>query len=203
LRISRRYESIDSERTGTEWSRWVISLCPRLSAKGQGSRVPAYASPPGLGRDTLFQRGDAEGFPGEVPTGADKVLPQLLTTDTIDIEGNELRIIRIGQADTAESTVLHIPSLTAVVTGDLAYNEVHKMTAETGDAERAQWITNLDQVAALDPTLVVAGHKKVDNTDDPKIIGESQQYLRDFSASEVEEITADGIVVRMVERYPG
>ena len=114
-------------------------------------------------------------FPGEVPTGADKVLPQLLTTDTIDLEGNELRVIRISQADTAESTVLYAPSLAAVVTGDLAYNEVHMMTAETGEAERAQWIVNLGEVAALEPTFVVAGHKKVENNNDPKIIGESQQ----------------------------
>src|SRR5216684_6396745 len=95
-------------------------------------------------------------FPGEVPTGAEKVLPQLLTTDTIDLEGNELRVIRIGQADTAESTVLHVPSLAAVVTGDLAYNGVHMMTAETGESERAQWIANLGDVAALEPTFVVA-----------------------------------------------
>jgi glyoxylase-like metal-dependent hydrolase (beta-lactamase superfamily II) len=68
-------------------------------------------------------------FPGEVPTGAEKVLPQLLTTDTIDLESNELQVIKIGQADTAESTIVHIPSLCAVVTGDLAYNEVHMMTS--------------------------------------------------------------------------
>jgi len=49
----------------------------------------------------------------------------------------------------------------------------------------------------------VAGHKKIDNTDDPKIIGESQQYLRDFSASVVDETTVDGIVAGMVERYSG
>ena len=109
------------------------------------------------------------------------MLPQLLTADTLDLEGNELRVVRIGQADTAQSTVLHVPSLAAVVTGDLAYNEVHMMTAETGEPERAQWIANFDEVAALEPAFVVAGHKKVDNSNDPKIIIESQQYLRDFS----------------------
>jgi hypothetical protein len=95
---------------------------------------------------------------GEVPAAAEKVLPQLLTTDTIDLEGNELRVIRIGQADTAESTVLHVPSLAAVVTGDLA--------------------------------------------NDPKIIEESQHYLRDFSRIAAEETTTAGIVARMVERHP-
>jgi glyoxylase-like metal-dependent hydrolase (beta-lactamase superfamily II) len=141
-------------------------------------------------------------FLGEVPSAAEKVLPQLLTADTIDLEGNELRVIKIGRADTAESTVLYVPSLGAVVTGDLAYNEVHMMTAEAGEPERAQWIANLDEVAALQPTFVVAGHKKVKNNNDPKIIGESQQYLRDFSRIVAEETTAAGIVARMVERYP-
>jgi glyoxylase-like metal-dependent hydrolase (beta-lactamase superfamily II) len=141
-------------------------------------------------------------FPGEVPTGAEKVLPQLLSSDTIDLEGNELRVIRIGRADTAQSTVLHIPSLGAVVTGDLAYNEVHMMTAEAGEPERAEWIANLDKVALLEPSIVVAGHKKVENSNDPNIIEESQQYLRDFSRIAAAETTATGIVARMVERYP-
>lgn len=141
-------------------------------------------------------------FPGEIPEAGERVLPQLLTTDGLDLEGNELRVIRIGQADTAESTLLYVPSLAAVVTGDLAYNQVHMMTAETGAAERDQWIANLGKVAALEPAVVVAGHKKVDNGNNPKIIGESQQYLRDFTRIVAEETTADGIVARMVQLYP-
>ena len=76
------------------------------------------------------------------------------------------------------------------------------MTAETGEPEREQWIANLDEVAALEPTVVVAGHKKVENDNNPKIIGESQQYLRDFSLIAAEETTAASIVARMAERYP-
>ena len=141
-------------------------------------------------------------FPGEIPEAGERVLPQLLTADTLDLEGNELRIIRIGQADTAQSTILHVPSLAAVVTGDLAYNQVHMMTAETGEAERDQWIANLDKVAALEPTFVVAGHKKVQNGNDPKIIAESRQYLRDFTRIAAQETTAAGIVTRITELYP-
>ena len=141
-------------------------------------------------------------FPGEIPVAGEKVLPQLLTADTLDLEGNELRVLRIGQADTAHSTVLHVPSLAAVVTGDLAYNQVHIMTAETGEPERAQWIANLDAVANLEPAVVVAGHKQVDNDNHPEIIAESQQYLRDFTRIASEETTTAGIVARMTERYP-
>jgi hypothetical protein len=77
------------------------------------------------------------------------------------------------------------------------------MTAEAGQADLAGWIDNLDKVAALKPIVVVAGHKKIDNDNDPKRIGESQQYLRDFSRIVAEETTTAGVVGRMVERYRG
>ena len=75
------------------------------------------------------------------------------------------------------------------------------MTAETAEPERDQWIAYLEQ-AALEPAFVVAGHKKVDNGSDPKIIGEAQKYLRDFTQLAAEETTTAGIVARMIDRYP-
>jgi hypothetical protein len=113
-----------------------------------------------------------------------------------------LQVISIGQADTDHSTVLYCPSLHAAVTGYLAYNSVHMMTAETNEKARDQWIANLDQSAALAPTFVVAGHKKVETDNDPKIIGESQRYLRDFSRVASEATTTADIVQQMVELYP-
>ena len=77
---------------------------------------------------------------------------------------------------------------------------IRAMTAETGELERAQWIANLGAVAELEPAVVVAGHKQVDN--DQKIISESQQYLRDFTRIAAEETTTAGIVARMTDRYP-
>ena len=141
-------------------------------------------------------------FPGEVPSGERKLLPRLLEGDTLELEGNDLQVIHIGRADTADSTLLHVPSLAAVVTGDMAYNEVPMMTAEAGQAERDEWIANLDKVAALNPAVVVAGHKKVERDNGPRIIAESQQYLRDFSDIVAQESTPAAIVAGMVERYP-
>jgi hypothetical protein len=141
-------------------------------------------------------------FPGEVPTGADKVLPQLLTTDTIDLEGNEIRIIKIGQADTAQSTVLHIPSLAAVITGDLAYNEVHMMTAECGEAERQQWIANLDAVAALEPPSWSPGTRRSRTTTVRRSSENPSSTCATSPGSLPRKPTVADIVARMVDRYP-
>jgi hypothetical protein len=110
-------------------------------------------------------------------------------------------VIDIGQGDTEHSTILHVPSIAAVVGGDIVYNQVHMMTAETDDRSREDWISSLDQIAALDPRIVVSGHKRVGAPDDPKTIGESQQYLRGFSRVVGDEETVDGIVSKVLERH--
>jgi glyoxylase-like metal-dependent hydrolase (beta-lactamase superfamily II) len=118
-------------------------------------------------------------FPGELPETP--VLPEALAAGEFGLEGQVLRAVSVGQGDTEFSTVLHVPSVAAVVGGDVVYNGVHMMTAETDENSREAWIASLDKVAALNPQIVVAGHKRVGAPDLPESIGASQQYLRDFT----------------------
>lgn len=111
-------------------------------------------------------------------------------------------MISIGQGDTEHSTILHVPALRAVVGGDVVYNQVHMMTAETDEKEREDWIASLDRIAALQPRIVVSGHKRVGAADDPRTIGESQQYLRDFSRIVATENAAEDIVAAMLKLHP-
>lgn len=139
-------------------------------------------------------------FPGEVLEKP--VLPDSLDETVIELEGDGLNLIEIGQGDTEHSTILHAPSIAAVVGGDVVYNQVHMMTAETDDQAREDWIASLDQIAALEPEIVVSGHKRVGAPDDPRTLGESQQYLRDFSRAVAEQATVEGIVSAMLELHP-
>jgi glyoxylase-like metal-dependent hydrolase (beta-lactamase superfamily II) len=135
-------------------------------------------------------------FAGELPTPP--VLPTVMDTDTIELEGNDLQVIHVGQGDTEHSTVLYVPSIAAVVAGDVVYNGVHIMTAETNAAGRDRWIASLDQVAALQPKTVVAGHKRVDAPDSPHTIAATQSYLRDFTRIAAEKDTAEAVVAEML-----
>lgn len=139
-------------------------------------------------------------FPGEVPETP--VLPDRLADTSIELEGHELRLIDIGQGDTEHSTIVHVPSIAAVVGGDVVYNQVHMMTAETDEASREDWIRNLDQIAALDPEIVVSGHPRVGAPHVPRTIRESQEYLRDFSRVLASEETVEEIVAAMLEMHP-
>src|SRR5271170_159241 len=135
-------------------------------------------------------------FPGELP--AQPHLPEALSGDEFELEGQVLRAVSVGQGDTAHSTVLHVPSVDLVVGGDVVYNGVHMMTAETDEKDRDAWIASLDAVAALNPKIVVAGHKSVGAPDAPESIGASQQYLRDFTRIVNEGGSAPDIVNAML-----
>jgi glyoxylase-like metal-dependent hydrolase (beta-lactamase superfamily II) len=138
-------------------------------------------------------------FPGELP--AAPVLPEVLSSAGFELEWQTLEAISVGQGDTEFSTVLHVPSAAAVIGGDVVYNRVHMMTAETDEKSREAWIASLDAVAALEPEVVVAGHKRVGATDLPENIAASQQYLRDFSRIVNDGGDAEEIVAAMLELH--
>ena len=138
-------------------------------------------------------------FAGQIPT--DPVLPELFDADSINLDGHPLRVIDIGQGDVENSTIVHAPSIDAVVAGDVCYNQVHMMTAYTDAAAREAWIANLDAIAAMKPSIVVSGHKRVNAPDYPDTIEQSKQYLRDFSRVASERDTVDGIVAEMLRLH--
>jgi glyoxylase-like metal-dependent hydrolase (beta-lactamase superfamily II) len=137
-------------------------------------------------------------FPGQIP--AHLAVPGALGADVIDLEGHQLRVIPVAQADTALSTIVHIPDLNAVIAGDVAYNGIHPWLAFTDRDKRMRWIASLEQVEALDPRIVVAGHKRPDAPDDDPaaILGGTKAYLRDFERSLAGRHSAEGLVDKMM-----
>jgi len=130
--------------------------------------------------------------------------PSPLDRDIIDLEGHELRVIEVGQGDIAPSAVLHIPSLDAVVAGDVAYNQIHQMLALGGPAEWDKWIASIGIIERLHPRIVVAGHKKPEARDDEteKILNGTRSYIQDFAEAARSFGTAEEIVGAMRSKYP-
>ena len=97
---------------------------------------------------------------------------------------------------------MHIPYIGLVVAGDAVYNGVHPYLAESNKRTRLEWIAALDKLEALNPRAVIAGHKVPENDDDPKNIGETRQYIRDFIRLDESTKTARELYDRMLELYP-
>jgi glyoxylase-like metal-dependent hydrolase (beta-lactamase superfamily II) len=140
------------------------------------------------------------GFPGQIP---DKlVIAEELTEHVIDLEGNALVVVELGHTDTDHTTCLHVPSIGLVVAGDAAYNDVHLYLAESNAQKRQEWISALDKIESLKPRTVVASHKRPENDDNPRIIEETRQYIRDFDRLVEKTKTAQELYDKMLELYP-
>lgn len=140
------------------------------------------------------------GFPGQIPTNL--VIAEELKGNVIDLEGHELVALELGHTDTDRTTCLHVPSIGLVVAGDAAYNDVHLYLAESNAQNRQEWIAALDKIESLRPRAVVASHKRPENDDNPKILEETRQYIRDFDRLAQTTKTAQGLYDKMLELYP-
>jgi glyoxylase-like metal-dependent hydrolase (beta-lactamase superfamily II) len=140
------------------------------------------------------------GFPGQIP---DKlVIAEELKGNVIDLEGHELVVVELGHTDTDNTTCLYVPSIGLVVAGDAAYNDVHLYLAESNGQKRQEWISALDKIESLNPGAVIASHKRPENDDNPRIIEETRQYIRDFDRLAQTTTTAQELYDKMLALYP-
>jgi len=139
-------------------------------------------------------------FPGQIPDTL--VIAEELKGNVIDLEGHQLVAVELGHTDTDYTTCLHVPSIGLVVAGDAAYNDVHLFLAESNAQTRREWIAALDKIESLNPRAVVASHKRPENDDNPRIIEQTRQYIRDFDRLAAATTSTQELYDTMLELYP-
>jgi glyoxylase-like metal-dependent hydrolase (beta-lactamase superfamily II) len=139
-------------------------------------------------------------WPGQLPTAVAFAEPY--EKDTFSLEDHELRILEQGRTDTADTTSVYVPSIDLVVSGDVVYNECHMYVAESTPESRANWIVALDRLAALNPRIVVGGHKKPGAPDTPATIEATKRYLTDFGSLQASLSSDQELYDAMSELYP-
>jgi hypothetical protein len=120
------------------------------------------------------------------------------------LEGHELVIVEVGDTDSADTTVLHVPDLDLVVAGDSIYNGVHMYLSQTALVGGfGPWRAAIDTIEALHPRHIVSGHQNHELDDDAdRQIAETRQYLDDAEELLQSAATAEGFFNAKVERYP-
>jgi glyoxylase-like metal-dependent hydrolase (beta-lactamase superfamily II) len=139
-------------------------------------------------------------FPGQIP--AKLVAPEPYEQSMFTLEGHELRIIEQGRTDCPDSTSLHVPSIGLIVAGDVVYNQCRMYVGDTNPESRKNWIAALDRLAALNPTTVVAGHKKPGAPDSPSTIQDTKRYIEDFDRLQKTAKSDQALFDQMTELYP-
>lgn len=137
--------------------------------------------------DKLWAPCFGDQIPEEIVTAAP------LEGDRIRLEGNDLLVHRAGHTDRSDTTFVHVPALGLVVAGDIVYNGVFPFTVDTDRASREEWRQALADIAACQPSHVVAGHKVPDADDDPRHVAETRRFLDDFDAALDSGATAEEI----------
>ena len=132
------------------------------------------------------------------------VTPEVLPQAALTVDGHRLEVIEglAGDVRKPASAVLWIPSLRAALVADLAFDGIHPWLGDSDIASRAAWRASLKRVAALDPAIVVPGHK-VDPAapDSPDVLTFMDTYLADFDRLMESSATPKDLVVAMQQRY--
>ena len=131
------------------------------------------------------------------------VLPRALSGHTLTVDGQTVDI-RGTTGALAHRPYAWIPSLKAVV-GNIGVfgTGTHVWTADTQTAaERSAWVAQLDEMAALQPTLVVPGHMPAGTALDVGNLAYTKGYLQAFEKNAAATQTGAELIEAMKKAYP-
>jgi glyoxylase-like metal-dependent hydrolase (beta-lactamase superfamily II) len=130
------------------------------------------------------------------------VVPRALVGNTLKLEGQVIEI-RGTQGLLAHRPYAWIPSIKAIVGNIGVFGDMHVWTADTQTvAERAAWVAQLDEMAALKPQLVVPGHMKAGTQVDASTIAFTKDYLQSFEKNLSTSQNSAELIGAMQKAYP-
>ena len=133
--------------------------------------------------------------------GPDPVAIEALTTPVLTLEGEQFPITGpVRGADGPGNSFVSIPSLKAVVTGDIVFDYVY-FGVPRGDA-REEWSQTIDQITALHPAMIVPGHQGPGATRDLRSIQFMKQYIADWDANVAASKDAAEMKAKVLAQYP-
>jgi len=134
--------------------------------------------------------------------GPDPVLPEELSEPMLTLEGEHFPITGgVQGADGPGNSFVYIPSLKAVVAGDIVFDHVYFGVPR--DAARENWRKTIDQITALNPSIVIPGHEGRGATHDMRAVQFMNQYIADWDANLKRSKDAAEMKTNVLKTYPG
>jgi glyoxylase-like metal-dependent hydrolase (beta-lactamase superfamily II) len=132
---------------------------------------------------------------------ADVVIPTASDIRSLSLDGHQIEIVEVSGL--ANRRYLWVPSLKAVFGGVLTFAGLHVWTADTATPEqRAAWVKALDEMAARQPNIVVAGHMAPGSPTDASAIAYTRDYLLAFEEEVNKAADSTALIAAMTKRYP-
>src|SRR5262252_3128687 len=96
-------------------------------------------------------------YPGMIPPSP--VTAVTVPDDRFTLGGHDLVIVEVGHTDSDDTSVLHVPDLGLVVSGDAVYNGVHMYLGQSAVTGFGPWREAIARIEALAPRHIVTGHQ--------------------------------------------
>ncbi|MDW4910875.1 MBL fold metallo-hydrolase [Streptomyces sp. ADMS] len=123
-------------------------------------------------------------------------------THGLTLEGHRFEL-KGGSALLPDRHYLWQPEQRAILGGVLLFQQQHVWVADTPTPEiRAAWIKLLDEMAALNPKLVVPGHRLPGTPADSSAITATREYLLTFEEELAKAADGAALTAALVKRYP-
>ncbi|WP_329347798.1 MBL fold metallo-hydrolase [Streptomyces sp. NBC_01261] len=125
-----------------------------------------------------------------------------LTGDDLTLEGHRFEL-KGGPAALPDRHYLWQAEHRALLGGVLLFQQEHVWVADTPTpGDRAAWIDLLDEMAALQPELVVPGHRLPGTAADTSAITATREYLVAFEEELGKAADGAALTEALVKRYP-
>ena len=134
--------------------------------------------------------------------GPEPVLPEELATPALTLEGDTFPVTGgVQGSDGPGNSFVWVPPLKAVITGDIVFDHVYFGVPRP--EPRANWQKTIDQIAALNPAVVVPGHEGPGATRNMQSIEWMKKYMADWDANVPKAGSAAEMRSRVLAQYPG
>ncbi|PYC88527.1 MBL fold metallo-hydrolase [Streptomyces tateyamensis] len=123
-------------------------------------------------------------------------------TGGLELEGHRFEL-KGGPAALPDRHYLWQAEQRAILGGVLLFQQEHVWVADTATTQqRAAWTALLDEMAALDPRLVVPGHRLPGTPADATAITNTREYLASFEKELGQAADGAALTEALVKRYP-
>ena len=130
------------------------------------------------------------------------VLPRALTGTTLTLDGETIEV-RGTDGTLAHRPYAWVPSVKAIVGNIGVFGNMHVWTADTQSAaERKAWVAQLDEMAALQPALVVPGHMSEGAAMDGSAITFTKDYLQTYEKQLAAASGSKELIDAIRQAYP-
>lgn len=138
---------------------------------------------------------------GDNIPGPEPVALEELTVSYLTIEGEQFPVTGpVPGSDGAGNSFVYVPSLKAVITGDIVFDHVYFGVPR--DKAREDWSKTTDQILALKPEIIVPGHEGPGATRNGATIAYMKKYIADWDANFKKSKSAAEMRENVLKQYP-